>query len=79
MWQWYHCPLPLGFFNRLSSEQYLERYYDLLEEQFILKCYGELSLFEQQCLTAEDRVWWIQRINKKNEEERKEFDKARSR
>lgn len=71
------CPLPLGFFNQLTSEQFLSKYYDLLEEQFILKTYGDLSLFEQQCLNYEDRQWWYERLKKKMEDEREQADKGR--
>jgi hypothetical protein len=40
----------------------------LREQKFQLKHFGKLSLAEQQLLTAEDRQWWIQRLNKLNDD-----------
>jgi hypothetical protein len=71
------CPLPPGFFSQLTSEDLESRYYDILEEQFLLKSYGEMTLFEQQCLTAEDRLWWIERIKKKIDDENKQAQNGR--
>lgn len=39
-----------------------------MEQQFQLKTYGKLSLFEQAQMTAEDRAWWMERINKENKD-----------
>lgn len=35
-----------------------------MEQQFQLKHYGKLSLFEQAEMTSEDRAWWMQRLQK---------------
>ncbi len=35
-----------------------------MEVMFQLKHYGNLSLFEQNNLTAEDRRWWLRRLDK---------------
>lgn len=39
-------------------------YYHLMEEEFLLKYHGHFSLFEMNNMTAEDRAWHIDRINK---------------
>lgn len=39
-----------------------------MEQQFQLKHYGNLSLFEQARMTAEDRAWWIKRIERELKE-----------
>ena len=41
-----------------------------MDQSFLLKHYGHLSIEEQNNMTAEDRMWWIRRINE--ERERKE-------
>jgi len=41
----------------------------LLEEQFILKYHGKLSIFEQENINSEDRQWWINRLKKQFEDE----------
>jgi len=38
----------------------------LMNESFILKFYGRFSLFEQINMTAEERAWFIRRIEKEN-------------
>jgi hypothetical protein len=43
----------------------------LLEQIFQLKMHGDLSFQEIFLLTAEDRMWWIARLNKWNEEQKK--------
>ena len=35
-----------------------------MEQSYQLKKFGHLSLFEQNVMTAEERAWWIERINK---------------
>jgi len=35
-----------------------------MEQQFQLKHHGKLSLFEQNNMTAEDRAWFIKRLDK---------------
>lgn len=40
-----------------------------MEVSYRLKKHGNLSLFEQDNMTAEDRKWWIERIEKDLEAE----------
>lgn len=35
-----------------------------MEQQFQLKYHGNLSIIEQSNMTAEDRAWWMQRLEK---------------
>jgi hypothetical protein len=35
-----------------------------MEQQFQLKHYGNLSLFEQSSMVAEDRAWFLRRLEK---------------
>ena len=39
-----------------------------MEQSFLLKQYGNLSLFEQSNMPAEERAWWIKRIDKENKQ-----------
>lgn len=41
-----------------------------MEEQFQLKTHGNLSLFEQNQMTAEERGWWMRRLQRHIDEER---------
>jgi len=41
-----------------------------MEEQFQLKTYGDLSLFEQNQMTAEERGWWMRRLQRHFDEEK---------
>jgi len=38
-----------------------------MNESFLLKHHGNLSLAEQDRMSAEDRRWWIRRINEEIE------------
>jgi hypothetical protein len=53
-----------------------------MEQQFQLKYYGDLSIFEQNNMTSEDRSWWAKRLEKEIKEssdrERKQFSSLRS-
>jgi hypothetical protein len=61
-----------------QSADSLEKQYDsLLEQQFLLKQHGGLTLFEQDNMTAEDRKWWIKRLEKENRD-REEREKGYS-
>ena len=40
-----------------------------MEQTFILKRYGNFSLFEQNLMTAEERKWYITRIKRERENE----------
>ena len=42
-----------------------------MEQQFILKEYGRLSLFEQNNMTAEERIWYIRRLEHEYSEKNK--------
>ncbi len=46
-----------------------------MEQQFQLKWHGKLTLFEQDNLSAEDRGWWMRRIEKELKD-RNEREKA---
>jgi uncharacterized protein YdaU (DUF1376 family) len=35
-----------------------------MEQQFQLKYYAKLDLFEQKHMSAEDRGWWLKRVEK---------------
>ena len=45
-----------------------------MEQSFLLKHYGHLSIPEQNEMTAEDRNWWLERVDK---EHKKEEDAAK--
>ena len=38
----------------------------LMDQSFVLKHYGRLSLMEQSGMTAEERAWWIKRLDAEN-------------
>lgn len=40
-----------------------------MEQQFQLKYYGNLSLFEQASMVAEDRAWWMKRLERELKEQ----------
>ena len=43
-----------------------------MEQLFQLKYHGNFSLLELNNLTAEERNWWVKRLNKQKEAEQKE-------
>jgi hypothetical protein len=47
-----------------------EEYWHLMEQSFLLKHYGHLDINEQLSMTAEDRTWWLKRIDKEHQKER---------
>jgi hypothetical protein len=50
-----------------------------MEQQFQLKHHGKLSLFEQNQMTAEERSWFIKRLEKEfKERKEKEEQQMRS-
>jgi hypothetical protein len=49
-----------------------------MEESFQLKEYGKLSLFEQAQMVAEERSWWLKRIEKEYEDRKKAEEGAAS-
>lgn len=38
-----------------------------MEQSFVLRVHGHLSIFEQMFMTAEERKWWVDRLVKENE------------
>jgi len=71
-----NCRFLKTFFAQLSHDEFERIYNNLLEQQFLLKTYGKLTLFEQNSMTAEDRRWWMQRIQEENEKKAEEEKKA---
>ncbi len=65
---------PVEFAARLEAMD--KQYLHLLEEQFQLKEYGKLSLIEQNHMIAEDRKWWLKRLEREAEERRKQEERA---
>lgn len=59
----------MEYYQRLA--EFDKRYYQLMREQYVLKKAGNLSLFEQLFMVAEDRAWWIKELEKDIEEQRK--------
>lgn len=37
-----------------------------MEESFLLKHFGHLNIDEQYSMTAEERHWWLKRIDEEN-------------
>jgi len=60
----------------LTEKELDSRYEALLEEQYLLKKYANLDLFEQNQIPAEDRRWWLDRIKRDQEEEKERAQKA---
>jgi hypothetical protein len=46
-----------------------------MEQQFQLKHYCKLSLFEQNQMTAEERAWFIKRLDKENKDNKEREEK----
>jgi len=56
----------------LENPDELENEYEhLLEQMFQLKQHGNLSFFEMDVLTSEDRSWWAKRLKRFQEEQEK--------
>jgi hypothetical protein len=49
-----------------------------MEEQFQLKYHGNLSIFEQNQMTAEERSWFLKRLSKEFKD-RKDKEEAQAR
>lgn len=49
-----------------------------MEQFFTLKYHGKLSLWELNNLTAEERSWWIKRLNKQKEMEEQQSSSAQT-
>lgn len=41
-----------------------------MEQAFLLKQYGGLGLEEMRTMTAEERNWWLQRLDKEHKKEK---------
>ena len=54
-----------------APEELEAEYWSLMEESFVLKHHGGISLAEQAIMTAEDRKWWIKRIADEAEAQRR--------
>ena len=66
------CPLGPTFFG-LTAE-YMESVY---EQFFALKHHGGWSFIEAYNLPVGLRNWWVRRLKKQFEDEKKEMEKAR--
>ena len=51
-------------------------YKHLMEQSFALKKHGNMTLFEQDIMTAEDRAWWIERLQEENKKEQEAQKKS---
>lgn len=69
---------PKAFFAQLRPEEYDRQYQNLMEQQFLLKRYGKLDIFEQAAMSAEDRQWWLKRVQEENEKQAEAEKKASS-
>lgn len=69
---------PKAFFARLNPEEYEKLYNNIMEQQFLLKRYGRLDLFEQNNMSAEDRQWWLKRIKEEHDKQAEEEKRASS-
>ena len=63
---------PNPFFARKSHEQCEKEWDMLMQQQFMLRCgiggTGELTIFEQNVMTGEERAWWARKLEKVAEE-----------
>ena len=41
-----------------------------MEQSFLLKHYGQVNLEEQRTMTAEERDWWLSRLDKEHRREK---------
>ena len=64
-------PLLKLFFVRKSLEDCEKEWERVMEQQFILKEYGHLTLFEQNNMTAEERNWHMRRLEHEYRERNK--------
>ena len=52
-----------------NPDELENEYHHLLEQMFQLKQHGNLSFFEMDSLTSEDRAWWLVRLKRFQEEQ----------
>ena len=50
-----------------------------MEQSFQLKYHGNFNLFEQNIMHAEERSWWIRRLDKEIKEQNTRLEQARAR
>ena len=67
----WRCPLGQTFFG--LTDKYIEQVY---EQFFLLKHFGGWSLTEMYNLPVGLRMWWLKRMEKQFQEEKKQMDKA---
>ena len=49
-----------------------------MEESFLLKHYGHLNISEQINMTAEERAWWLKRLDDEHKKEQEASKKSPS-
>ena len=64
-------PLLKPFFVRKAVKDCEAEWERVMEQQFTLKEYGHLSLFEQNNMTAEERNWYVRRLDHEYRERNK--------
>lgn len=67
------------FFAPLSNSDREKQYWAIWNQIYNLKEYCGLSLLEQRLMTAEERIWYIERHNEELEKRRDRERKANSR
>lgn len=67
----WRCPLQRTFFG--LTDRYMEAVY---EQFFLLKYHGGWSLTEAYNLPVGLRLWFLKRLEKQFEDEKKHYDKA---
>lgn len=55
---------PKAFFVQRSEEEADREWNNLMNESFLLKTHGKLSLQEQAIMTAEERKWWLKALER---------------
>lgn len=67
------------FFAQQRGDSLEAQYWAIWNQIFLLKEYCKFSLFELKMMTAEERVWYIDRYNIEQEKKQKEEQKASKR
>mgnify|MGYP001568507133 FL=1 len=67
------------FFAQQRGDSLEAQYCAIWNQIFLLKEYCKFSLFELKMMTAEERVWYIDRYNIEQEKKQKEEQKASKR
>jgi len=71
MKQWWRCRLQRSFFG--LSDEYIENVY---EEMFLMKYHGGWSFIESYNLPVQIRRWFLSRLAKQFEDEKKDMERA---